>query len=557
MQRARPVFPFSPIGTTCRIDGLGGYWDNTLTMNRFLRLVPFFSLIASAILAVTVLATPPPVQAQENPNNWVDGGYAEEMYSARTTGSVSQSPYTVRSFDTPMYRTIENILGPVPGITITMDIMQKDPKYAQQMLQKSAVAGIGNYIAMIYANPPADLALWIRDTGQTLGFLPKQVYAQGVGFSGLAPLLPIWKAFRNIAYLLLAIVMIVIGFMVMLRKKIDPKTVVTVQNAIPRIVITLLLITFSYAIVGIMIDLMYLLIAIAVVLIKNTGLLPELTWFQKLFNFQSHEQAFTTGTLPVYVSMLFPWGIGSILDTVYQIFGLGGTITAGVTGAGIGALVGAAAGPLAIPGAVIGLAAGAGGVQILVAMLVSLFLLFLFIRLFVLVLSAYINIVLALIIGPIQLLAGAMPGSNAFASWMLNLTSNMLTFPIIGVMGMIAIALGTAADKYYSFWTGGNGQFWTPPYGISGGNAQSISALFSLGILMAIPQVVGSVKEALKAKAAVPLTGAFGQAISSPAATGMQLLSTAYYIRGFVPDAIWKKVGLGGGGGPTHSPPAN
>ena len=34
------------------------------------------------------------------------------------------------------------------------------------------------------------------------------------------------------------------------RKKIDPKTVVTAQNAIQRVIIALILITFSYAIVG-------------------------------------------------------------------------------------------------------------------------------------------------------------------------------------------------------------------------------------------------------------------------------------------------------------------
>jgi hypothetical protein len=139
----------------------------------------------------------------------------------------------------------------------------------------SAFGHIDNAIASTFINRPADTGLWLADTGRTLGFLPKEVMAQGVGFSGMQPLLPIWKAFRNIAYLLMAIVMIVLGFMVMFRKKIDPKTVVTAQNAIPKVIVALILITFSYAIVGILIDFMYVIIYFLIALFKSTGLLDN------------------------------------------------------------------------------------------------------------------------------------------------------------------------------------------------------------------------------------------------------------------------------------------
>ena len=88
-------------------------------------------------------------------------------------------------------------------------------------------------------------------------------------FAGLAPLLPLWKVFRDVSYGILAIILIVVGHMVMFRKKIDPKTVVTVQNSIPRIVVALLLVTFSYLIVGLMIDGMYLLITLSISMISS------------------------------------------------------------------------------------------------------------------------------------------------------------------------------------------------------------------------------------------------------------------------------------------------
>ena len=78
--------------------------------------------------------------------------------------------------------------------------------------------------------------------------ITQPVYAQGIGFSALTPTLQVWKAFRNLSYFLFIIIFIVVGFMIMFRAQINPQTVVTVQAALPKIVVTLIMITFSYAI---------------------------------------------------------------------------------------------------------------------------------------------------------------------------------------------------------------------------------------------------------------------------------------------------------------------
>lgn len=85
----------------------------------------------------------------------------------------------------------------------------------------------------------------------------KHAYAAGSGFDALKPVLELWKATRNIAYFLLIIAFIFIGVGIMLRIRIDPRTVMTIQNQIPRVIIAIILITFSYAIAGLMIDLMW------------------------------------------------------------------------------------------------------------------------------------------------------------------------------------------------------------------------------------------------------------------------------------------------------------
>ena len=79
----------------------------------------------------------------------------------------------------------------------------------------------------------------------------------GTGFDGLKPLLPLWTVFRNIVYILFVLVFVIIGVAIMLRLKIDPRTVMTIQNQIPKLIIGILLVTFSFSIAGFLIDIMY------------------------------------------------------------------------------------------------------------------------------------------------------------------------------------------------------------------------------------------------------------------------------------------------------------
>ena len=331
---------------------------------------------------------------------------------------------------------------------------------------KSAVASIGNVITAMYANPPADLALWIQNTGQTLGFVPRQVNAQGIGFSGLSPLLPIWEAFRNIAYTLLAVIMIVIGFMVMFRKKIDPKTVVTVQNALPKIVLTLLLITFSYAIVGLAIDLMYLSIALIASL-----LIPV-----------SHG-TLGTNTASTYMN----GGIGALFGQVWK----GGQNAAQD-------IVNFLSPPTLSANYFGGIMKPIwrdilGG---LMWFLVALFVLITFIRIVFLLIFAYIQIIISLLLGPLQILTESLPGSNGFSSWLKNLFANLAVFTITAGVMMFAIIID-------SFGTA-NGNLWTPPLLSGSGSSSGFLGLITIGLLSQIPNFAKAVKEAIKAK---PLAG--------------------------------------------------
>src|SRR3990170_138343 len=105
--------------------------------------------------------------------------------------------------------------------------------------------------------------------------IDQPAYAQGAGYTALSPLIPLWTAFRNISYLAFVVIFILIGFMIMFRAKLDPQTVVNVQNSLPKLVITLLLITFSFAIAGFMVDLIYLGIYLMLSVLASQGLISN------------------------------------------------------------------------------------------------------------------------------------------------------------------------------------------------------------------------------------------------------------------------------------------
>ncbi len=470
-------------------------------MKLFCTIISRFSLLASIVLFFLIALPTLPSASVKAEGEWVFD-YANGRKNTDDTSGVNKSSYVFSNLIDMLSSFVEMISGAVEGVTVPEGTYKNDPEYAKKKNQGSAITGISNVIIAMYANPPADLALWIQDTGQTLGFLPKQAYAQGVGFSGLAPLLPIWKAFRNIAYLLLAIVMIVIGFMVMLRKKIDPKTVVTVQNALPRIVITLLLITFSYAIVSIFIDMMYVIIVLLVELFRSTGLLPDYAL--------KEISTFTSGGVPQNVNMLpeadIPWRILVGVDPK----GWGGAISAGAGTIGIilGAIGIALTGFVPTGYAILGTSLSFA----LLSFLISLGMLFLMIKLFVLFLGAYISIILSLLSAPFQLLAEAIPGSTAFSSWMRNLLANIIVFPIGTAMFLLAHVFMKMSSNPQPLWH--------PPYtSLWVNNATSIGTLIALGILFSIPTIVNQAKEAFKAKPVVgagvgAIAGVFAQPLS-------------------------------------------
>lgn len=406
--------------------------------------------------------------------------------------------------------------------------------------QHSTLAGLTKTTLALY-QPPVRTSDYVLDVGRTLGFIPRQVHAQGIGFSGLSSLLPIWKAFRNVAYALLAVIMVVIGFMVMFRRKIDPKTVVTVQNAIPRVVVALLLVTFSYAIVGLMIDLMYFFIVVSAGLIVNAsggalGVLINPQWNPNLLNPSSWlPQAQESGVTEI-VDRLLNGGIGGLIlfffSSGFQAFDDIGLLLTGGDPAAVALTI--------LPGVLGYLFAGGGKVgalvggvlngPVLLLLILLIVLLFGIIRLIFLLVDAYINIIISLIFAPFQLMMEAIPGTNSFNSWFRWLLAKIVTFPITAVLLMLAAYLTSQSTTE---------TLWAPPLlAKDGAGSTGLAGIIGLGMLLVIPMVVGNIQKALKAEPFLP--GGVG-AVLGPVGSGAGQLFQMWYQWSFISSAIRHK----------------
>lgn len=119
-----------------------------------------------------------------------------------------------------------------------------------------SLLGFANVVqgATINEPIPTNLALFWNDSIKNVPFANTALaadvkYDSKGGF--VEAILNVWKVFRNLAYGILSIVMLATGIMIMLRKKLPPQLTVTAQYALPRIVLAVVLITFSYPTVAV------------------------------------------------------------------------------------------------------------------------------------------------------------------------------------------------------------------------------------------------------------------------------------------------------------------
>ncbi len=379
-------------------------------------------------------------------------------------GSGVMSSYEDAVYGTDQYNRESSNFGTLSDFFVGAYQMIVGPENSEYQTKagKGAIFLVSNLITELYSNPPASSVTYFADVLHNLG-IARPAYAQGVGFKGMNNLLPLWKASRNLAYVCFVLVFLYIGLAIMFRVKISPQAVVTIQSALPKLIIGLLLVTFSYAIVGLLIDLIYLLIFLGVLAIGQTGWLSSVAAEQIRFSNLSFGEG---------IGIIFTGGVKAIWQGILGFMG-GGVLVAIVTG-----LMGTVATALSI--SVVAL-------PLLILAVTALFCIF---KLFFSLIGCYLGIILSLITAPLQIMLGVLPGSQAgFGTWFKNLMANILVFPAVAIFLLLGSLL-----------CGTHGPEWAPP--LTGSVEGMIPSLLGFGMLLLLPKIPEMIKNAFKIKPA-------------------------------------------------------
>jgi len=161
---------------------------------------------------------------------------------------------------------------------------------------------------------PVNMAYFFQDYAQRIPVLKNMAFAQTSDtYLGASVVYEVWHLFRDISLGLMSLLLLVLGMMIMTRKKINPQAVVTVQNTLPRIAISIVLIFFSYVIGAFIVKFTFPLIklmpAIVFRLVENTVDFSQL-------NFAPTSMAFGAMTL-------VGWGVLAVTGLVTGSMGFG------------------------------------------------------------------------------------------------------------------------------------------------------------------------------------------------------------------------------------------
>lgn len=457
--------------------------------HRDTRIFPKFTIFSKyLIIAISVIAafyTANSILAQTN--------ILKDKQDAIKTGN-NQESWLDEAMGSNIVSSVRLLTGDIPD-----DVLNGT---ATSWVPGGALGTTTNLVASVFT-PQASGIQYIAQVKDN--FLGKPAYAQGTGFVGLQPLLPIWRGFRNVIYLLASIIFIVMGIMIMLRIKISPQAVINIQNAIPQLITTLILVTFSYAIAGLLIDLTYLIQGLTISILFSslgapTSLLEPTTTqlaasaISSLFggNYAAYSLSdllTNNGFLQTFdlVSRLIPMGLITIIGGVLGGI-IGGVFTMNpITAIGIGLI---------------------SSVLVLLILLIIVFIKLLSL-LFGLI-KVYINILIKVILAPLEIGLGAFPGSKAgFNTWLWDLIANLLVFPFILLFLLLANII---MEKILA------GGLWTPSLmGVAGAafGGRLIAGLVGIGAFMIAAKLPEMIPQAIFAIKPSPWGAAIGEGMKA------------------------------------------
>ncbi len=402
-----------------------------------------------------------------------------------------------------------------------------------------AVGQLAKISDSFYQTQPASFIVWAQDQyyqiqgGASFTALAAEanpndsaVYAPGIGYNILQPVQGLWQVSRNLVYGVLIIILILIAFLILLRRPLGGQEMVTVVNSMPGIVLTIILVTFSYAICGLFIDGIFIGSNVAYNLLiggeDSPGYNLKLEKVNKVDIFAnpgSDEIPLTQALQPDDPQM-----------SIWHVFNLGGSnvcnrVTSSATGAtGETKCSYAYLVPATAQNNIIGMALAkvvetldaTGITNGLIELILALAVFQTAFKLFFILLNDYLTLSFYPIVAPIVFLGTAMPGQamKTIDGFVKTLGAASLNFIVIYACFLLLVVFGhTAVDSNNQLADPikNAGQIkWVPPLlgysqkqiydssTLNNNGANIITSLLVFGLYMAIPNVTEMIKKFLE-----------------------------------------------------------
>ena len=371
-------------------------------MKNFISKLKKIVLVFLAILMLTLSLAPSAKAASTT--SWYNQSF-QDWFLRVYTGNDSEifgERYTAAQVQWILYSLNAQVIGILVGnnMDVAACVIGKDVENCMDAI-KTGLKDLFTYettnksfVATITSNPVSGVG-YIRSVINKFRLVPEAQAQEGFGFNATSPVLKVWKVSRDVTYSLLVIVIIVFAFMIMFRVKINPQTVISVQSALPKIVMAMVLITFSYAIAGLIIDFMYVLIGLIAAIITQSGL--------SNFKFSQLLAAFLNRNLfTIYVGYwegFFLTAISAILSQETFFLGIG---------------------------------------AFLFSLVLSIILLVQSFKGIFALLKNYAMLLIAIMTGPFEILFGTLNSSGGFGAWLMKIISYTVVYPVITVIVFMA-----------------------------------------------------------------------------------------------------------------------
>lgn len=430
----------------------------------------FLSILIATVLLVPALffIAAPPTYAQSGPppgtNCLLPTNWVQCLQGAPVPWSADNIKAIVGNILQAIMQQASAMIAGTVVINFVPSLGSVHPTNTQDVLQNYGVLGyLGSGMAYMYQNPPVTIQEYlatIHPITQTFAQTPPQprpISQQEI----YGPIVfNFWTASRNLAYGMFVVILIVIGLMLMFRARLNPRTTVTVTAAIPGIILSLILITFSLTFAALMVNFGQLVQEV----FKNMLSTGALTGTPLLPDPATQKTGLTF--TDIFIQFVNPFAATNAVS-------LGGNFNGGLAAVFLDLVI------------------------IVFAFIIS-------IQLFITLLIRYLYILIKPIAAPIIFLFGAIPGrGGATVSWFKGYLADVLTFPLV----LLLVNLGVAIR--HSGTTGGSGD----PFGLIEAGA-NVSPLLAIGILYIATKVPAFLEEIMDVKAS-PYVGKAGPDPSS------------------------------------------